>query len=65
MQARSSEPLGHVKPIWPVPAGGMSIERVEEMNRFYGTDIILLIGGDLHRQGPDLAKAAKALMERL
>jgi ribulose-bisphosphate carboxylase large chain len=57
--------MGHIKPIWPVPAGGMSVDRVEEMITFYGKDIILLIGGDLHRQGPDLARTAKNLMERL
>jgi ribulose-bisphosphate carboxylase large chain len=31
----------------PVPAGGMSRERVGEMLEFYGADIMLLIGGSL------------------
>jgi ribulose-bisphosphate carboxylase large chain len=31
----------------PVPAGGMTPERVAEMLDFYGTDIMLLIGGGL------------------
>ncbi len=58
-------PLGGLAPMWPVPAGGMSLEKVEEMTQFYGTDIILLIGGNLHRKGPDLTRNARELMERL
>ena len=32
---------------FPVPAGGMSVERVDELKREYGTDTVLLIGGSL------------------
>ncbi len=38
---------GHVRPALPVPAGGMSLERVPEMLDFYGKDTALLIGGGL------------------
>jgi ribulose-bisphosphate carboxylase large chain len=31
----------------PVPAGGMSRERVPEMLDFYGSEVMLLIGGAL------------------
>jgi ribulose-bisphosphate carboxylase large chain len=31
----------------PVPAGGMTVERVPELVRFYGNDVMLLIGGSL------------------
>jgi ribulose-bisphosphate carboxylase large chain len=31
----------------PVPAGGMTLERVPEMLDFYGPDVMLLIGGSL------------------
>ncbi|MBM3487190.1 MAG: ribulose 1,5-bisphosphate carboxylase [Alphaproteobacteria bacterium] len=31
----------------PVPAGGMSLERVPELLDFYGPDVMLLIGGSL------------------
>jgi ribulose-bisphosphate carboxylase large chain len=41
-------PLGTLAPIWPVPAGGMTLDRVPELTAFYGPDCILLIGGDLH-----------------
>ena len=36
-----------VKSCVPVPAGGMSIERVPEILKFYGNDVMLLIGGSL------------------
>jgi ribulose-bisphosphate carboxylase large chain len=36
-----------LEPCMPVPAGGMSRERVPEMLDFYGPDIMLLIGGGL------------------
>jgi len=40
-------PWPPVRPSVPVPAGGMSVERVDEMLDFYGTDVMLLIGGSL------------------
>jgi ribulose-bisphosphate carboxylase large chain len=42
-------PLGQLAPIMPVPAGGLTLRRVDEILRFYGADTVLLIGGDLHR----------------
>lgn len=40
-------PLGGLLPAMPVPAGGMKLERVEELVDCYGQDTMLLIGGDL------------------
>ena len=36
-----------IRPCVPVPAGGMTLERVPEMLDFYGPDAMLLIGGSL------------------
>jgi len=36
-----------VKPCIPVPAGGMSLDRIPEMLDFFGRDVMLLIGGSL------------------
>lgn len=41
------EPLGALKPAFPVPAGGMTVARVPEMLESYGRDTMLLIGGAL------------------
>ena len=38
----------------PVPAGGMTVERVPELVQFYGQDVMLLIGGSLLRAGDAL-----------
>ena len=45
-QAALDGPNGR-KPALPVPAGGMTTARVNEMLDFYGADIMLLIGGGL------------------
>jgi len=55
--------MGPIKPIFPVPAGGMSLDRVPELCRFYGKDSILLIGGDLHRHGPNLVENCRKFAE--
>lgn len=52
-------PMEHIKPIFPAPSGGMSLDRVQEMIDFYGQEIVLMIGGDLHRHGNDLAATAE------
>jgi ribulose-bisphosphate carboxylase large chain len=52
-----AEPLGAIKTAFPSPGGGMTLDRVQEIKEFYGNDLALLIGGDLHR-GDDLAKTA-------
>jgi len=44
-QARA--PWGGIRPSIPVPAGGMTLDRVPEMLDFYGPDVMLLIGGSL------------------
>jgi S-methyl-5-thioribulose 1-phosphate isomerase len=40
-------PFGDVLPALPVPAGGMRLDRVDELLEFYGPDTMLLIGGNL------------------
>ncbi len=55
--ANLTEPLGALRTVFPSPGGGMTLDRVDEILEFYGNDVALLIGGDLHR-GDDLAKTA-------
>ncbi|HUO91658.1 MAG TPA: RuBisCO large subunit C-terminal-like domain-containing protein [Rhizomicrobium sp.] len=40
-------PWMDLKPCMPVPAGGMTLDRVPEMLEFYGSEVMLLIGGSL------------------
>lgn len=46
-----------VKAAVPVPAGGMVLDRVPEMLKFYGPDVMLLIGGGLLSAGDRLTEA--------
>ena len=41
------QPWNGIAACAPVPAGGMTTQRVPEMLDFYGPDVMLLIGGDL------------------
>ena len=43
--------MGPLKPVFPTPGGGMSLERVPEMLDAYGRNVILFIGGGLITPG--------------
>ncbi|MDQ3025177.1 MAG: RuBisCO large subunit C-terminal-like domain-containing protein [Pseudomonadota bacterium] len=45
--AAARDPWHGLRPMFPVPAGGMSVERVPGMIAAYGVDTMLLIGGGL------------------
>lgn len=48
--------MGSIKSSFPAPGGGMSMERVPEMHRVYGNDVMFLIGGGLFQHGPDIVE---------
>ncbi len=47
LAAAARAPWGDLRPALPVPAGGMRLDRVDELLAFYGPDTMLLIGGNL------------------
>jgi ribulose-bisphosphate carboxylase large chain len=61
------EPWEGVRASLPVPAGGMTLERVPEMLDFYGPDAMLLIGGALlaarERLAEETARFTKAVAQ--
>jgi len=59
----AQRPLGHLKPIWIAPAGGMTLERIPGMLSAYGKDCALLIGGALSRG--DLATNAAEMVKAI
>jgi ribulose-bisphosphate carboxylase large chain len=62
--ARGNRAAWHgLRPSLPVPAGGMSVERVPELKREYGADSMLLIGGSLLVAGERLAERSRAFVE--
>jgi ribulose-bisphosphate carboxylase large chain len=60
-------PFAGLAPSLPAPGGGMSPDRVPELVGFYGRDVVLLIGGELHRGGDPkgAAERFRALVESL
>ncbi|MGH7629563.1 MAG: RuBisCO large subunit C-terminal-like domain-containing protein, partial [Gemmatimonadales bacterium] len=56
-------PHGRVRPTLPVPAGGIRVDRVPELVRFYGRDCMLLIGGSLYEAGERVGERARALVD--
>lgn len=51
-----------LRPCVPVPAGGMSTDRVREMLDFYRADVMLLIGGGLLSAREKLVQETKAFV---
>jgi ribulose-bisphosphate carboxylase large chain len=58
-------PWGDLAPTLPVPAGGMLLERVEELLGFYGPDVMLLIGGNLLIERAAILQRTQAFVERV
>jgi ribulose-bisphosphate carboxylase large chain len=58
-------PWGRLKDMVPVPAGGMTPDRVPEMLEFYGKDTMLLIGGGLLAAGDHMTAEAARFVERV
>ena len=56
-------PRPDIKPALPVPAGGMSVERVPELIAEYGRDTLLLIGGSLLMARDQLAARSRTFVE--
>jgi len=61
----SLESFEWLKPIFPAPAGGMNVEKVGEMVKVYGKDVLLLIGGALHKMKFDLKKSAEVFKKEV
>jgi ribulose-bisphosphate carboxylase large chain len=58
-------PWAAVRPALPVPAGGMTIERVDEMIEGYGPDSMLLIGGGLLSAGARVRERAREFVAKV
>jgi ribulose-bisphosphate carboxylase large chain len=58
-------PWTGVKPAMPVPAGGMTVGRVEEMLADYGNDTMLLIGGGLLSAGDKLLERSREFVGKV
>ena len=57
--AATEQPMGDLKPILPIPAGGMTLNRLPEMTAFYGREAVFLIAGGLYSRGADLMASSR------
>ena len=51
--------MGDIKPIFPAPGGGMTLDSIPEMDAVYGSQVIYLVGGALYSQDRSLVENAK------
>ena len=57
--------MADLKPIFPVPSGGMRWQLFRRMYEIYGPETIFLVGGALQTEGPDLTSNMKLYAEKL
>ncbi len=57
--AGATDPMGAVLPIFPTPGGGMTLDRIPQMEAVYGSQVIYLVGGALHKEGQSLRENAR------
>ncbi len=58
-------PMPGWAPAFPAPAGGMRLERIEEMYCMYGDETVFLIGGDLLRRPENIQTATNRFMDSI
>jgi ribulose-bisphosphate carboxylase large chain len=56
-------PMGDIKTCFPVAGGGLTMKNIPEMKSVYDNDMIYLMGGGLHKAGPDLVANSRQLLE--
>jgi ribulose-bisphosphate carboxylase large chain len=59
------KPWVNVKPAIPVPAGGMTVDRIDEMIQDYGRDVMLLIGGGLLAAKDQLLERSREFVRKV
>jgi ribulose-bisphosphate carboxylase large chain len=65
LAAGARETWGELPAALPVPAGGMRLERVEELLEFYGPDTMLLIGGNLLIERERVLERTREFVDRV
>lgn len=61
--AGTAAPMGNIKPIFPVAGGGLTMKNAPEMKQVYDNDMVYLMGGGLHKAGPDLIENCRKFLE--
>lgn len=64
LNGRLREPLGELRRTFPMPGGGIDVERIPHWTEAYGYETVFLVGGSLYAR-PDLVAATRRLMDEL
>jgi ribulose-bisphosphate carboxylase large chain len=59
------DPWHDMRPALPVPAGGMTVDRIGEMIQSYGNDVMLLIGGGLMSAREKLLERSREFVQQV
>lgn len=51
--------MKNIKPVFPGPGGGISINSISKLIKFYGKDVVFLIGGGLFNYSTDIIKSCQ------
>lgn len=58
-------PWGHLPPIFPTGAGKISADRMMEIVECYGLEVVIIMGGGLLQEGPDITTTCRQLMTHI
>jgi len=58
-------PMAHMKCMFPAPGGGIKPSIFKELIDEFGNDVILLMSGNLHRQGENLRGTTEKMAEKI
>ena len=62
---RCAESRPGLRPSFPSPGGGMTLDRIADQKELYGNDFVALVGGGLHQEGKTLTETSKAFLAAL
>lgn len=57
------QPLGHIKPIMPMPGGGTTQGHIQDLIEKFGTDVMIAAGGAIHGHPMGAIAGAKAFRQ--
>jgi len=55
--------MGNLNSIFPGPAGGLTFKLIPELIEVYDREMMIIIGGGIHREGPDLVANCRKLRD--
>ena len=56
-------PLGHIKPVFPMPGGGTTQGHIEDVIHKFGKDVMIAAGGAIHGHPMGPAAGARAFRQ--